>query len=86
MPMIFTVLGAIVTSIGALWIALVLRNLPAAEAAVLAGWLAAAPGFSVVMSGLLLLAIGQVLHRLAQIARNTGDTADALEALVKRGE
>lgn len=46
--------------------------------------LAAAPGFSTVFGGLMLLAIGTALYRLGQIARNTADTADAVEALLPK--
>lgn len=46
--------------------------------------MAMAPGFGLIFSGLLLLAIGPVIWRMARIDRNTADTVDLLERLMPK--
>ncbi|WP_375597601.1 hypothetical protein [Devosia sp. Naph2] len=81
MSYIFSTLGLITLAMGILWSAIVLSQ---PGPATMAKVLAAAPGFSTVFGGLMLLAIGTALYRLGQIAKNTADTADAVEALLPK--
>lgn len=81
MSFIFSGLGLLTVALGVLWSAIVVSQ---PGPATMAKVLAAAPGFATVFGGLMLLAIGTALYRLGQIAKNTADTADAVEALLPK--
>lgn len=77
---VFYVLGALTFLVGAAWTGLLLANAQGISIAIV---VAAAPGLTFMGSGLGLLAIGSGLNYLRKITRNTADTADAIEALLK---
>lgn len=87
MAVVFYILGWLGMLTGAGWLALTARaaaegaNAPAATAIAL--MLISTPATGLIIGGLLLIAVGGVITRLNRIARNTADTADAVEALLR---
>lgn len=85
LPFIFTALGVSVGTIGGVWAVSIFQGMAGHDAvAIYAALVAGAPGFAAFLSGLLLIAVGSVLHHLARIERNTGDTAAAMVELLNR--
>ncbi|MGV8831691.1 MAG: hypothetical protein ACOH2N_06940 [Devosia sp.] len=91
MSYVFTVLGWVSIIAGGAWVGITAnatRSIdqtgPYAGAASFGAMMAMAPGFGLMFSGLLLLAIGAVVWRLARIDRNTAGTADLLERLIPK--
>ncbi|KRA42062.1 hypothetical protein [Devosia sp. Root635] len=91
MSYVFSLLGWVTIIAGGAWVGLTVRAMrsidqtaPYSGAASLGAVMAVAPGFGLMFSGLLLLAIGAVVYRLARIDRNTADTADLLERLIPK--
>jgi hypothetical protein len=79
----FTAIGWVLLLVGGGWCVLVASTASSTSSMALFGVLIAMlPGFSVVGSGLIFLAIGGVLARLDRIARSVADTADATEGLL----
>lgn len=77
MTVVFYILGSVVMAAGGLWVFLTIANAARSsnQMASVAALIVAAPGFSVMFGGLLLLAIGAVLARLDRIATNTARTS-----------
>lgn len=91
MSFVFTVLGWVSIIAGGAWVGVTAnaaRSIdqtgPYSGAASLGAVMAMAPGFGLIFSGLLLLAIGAVIWRLARIDRNTATTVDLLERLIPK--
>jgi hypothetical protein len=83
---IFTALGVLVGAAGALWAGPVLQNLGSHHASIeiYTAVVTAAPGLWVIAFGLVLIAIGSLLHHLDRIERNTALTVRAFSALIDR--
>lgn len=91
MSVVFSLLGWLAIVAGGAWVALAANAarsigpggssgpIPSVAAA-----MAITPGLGLMFSGLLLLAIGSVLWRLARIDRHTADAADLLERLIPK--
>ncbi|MCZ4344490.1 hypothetical protein [Devosia neptuniae] len=91
MSVVFSVLGWLAIIAGGAWVALAANAArsvgpdgSAGPIPSMAAAMAMTPGFGLMFSGLLLLAIGAVLFRLARIDRNTADAADLLERLIPK--
>lgn len=90
MSAVFYILGWIATLFGGWWVLGTFSQVgsPVTSGMVLGIIIAAAPGFSVLATGLVLLAIGGVLGRLDTIARYSRQSAKTLREIlaVGRGE
>lgn len=85
MAYVFYALGAFAMLVGIVWTGTVL-SAPADTTngiAVLAKLAVATPGLSFILSGLLFLAIGSGLRMLGRITRNTSETVQLLEDMIK---
>lgn len=86
MSIVFYVIGVLTTAVGGWWLLTALSALRTTAAdqttqglAVISTLVAAAPGFSVMMSGLVLLALGGVLSRLDSVVRYSRQAARTLK-------
>lgn len=92
MSILFYLLGLIGIAFGSWWVASAFANARSAGSGTMTSMealgtlIAAAPGFSVLMSGLVLLAIGGILSRLDAVVRYSRQAARTLKEIQRPGE